>query len=759
MKLLRRTMMSVIVAVCLAPSSLPADEPPLRLGLLVGVQTYEKLGAAEQLEGCRNDVQAMKDVLVERLGFSPENIVTLVDEEATASAIRVQFRRLIQRIRELPDERPPAQVVFHFSGHGSQIPDQLDAGADEPTDGLDETLVLFDATEQGGPEDIRDDELFDLAEHLCGAGRARLWIILDCCHSGSGARGVTRIRQLNRSHLTRTREVARPGSSPPARQLPHGAVALYACRAIEVEPEYRDQGSSYGLLTRFLVQVLHEVPTLSRLSYGQLRDAIVTRYRQDRSVVQPPTPLVEGDKRAVVCGATSDADRPNYWPVVAANRRGDQLALLAGALHGVTAGSLYEIYERPEETSQQNADSLAWLRVTSVDGTTAKAQVFVWEGDERLDERLPRNFQRGYAVERHHDYGDFAMRVRVERVVDGRLEATPLTQDDGDVPPALQQAFARAAQASPTSHESRWLQWTTANEPCDFVLRLDGPWAALFPATGMAEIFESDVTTRGSTIPASLVGGWGDERGPVDLRLEEQAASRLLESFRKIVRARNLIRIASQQRPSFSTSRDSPQVKLELMRVTDPDDPSQWQRWPTAQEAAIRGASVMRRDDLYALRITNLESSGPPIFVTVLQVDGNMGIDVIHPDSSGSLSSDDLADASRLDANQSLDTPIWICNASGQAAQPSDDVAPPIYGPRFAIALATRQPNEFYRLGQSSLHAVRSRPQLLAQPSMLSALLQEGVHLKTRGVPKRYRPGIKYEDSWAAELIQWVAIP
>ena len=257
---------------------------------------YPKLSEAEQLEGSHNDVVLMKQMLMTRFGFDAEQIVMLTGQAATGAAIRKALDEIADKVSKLPDDSPQAQVVFHFSGHGAQLPDQVGGNGDEP-DGLDETLVPCDATRQGGDADIRDDELNEFAHRIRGNQKAHLWMVLDCCHSGTGTRGIhksgtpglTRYRKLDRKlNATSTK------FPPVVKRLPDGVVALYACRDKELEPEYSDGEQKYGLLTRFLTQVVNEQETLADCTYGFLRDVIAAGYRQDRSIAGGTTPAVGG---------------------------------------------------------------------------------------------------------------------------------------------------------------------------------------------------------------------------------------------------------------------------------------------------------------------------------------------------------------------------------------------------------------------------------------------------------------------------------
>ena len=136
--------------------------------MLIGIDNYAKLGPAEQLTGSVNDVRIMQDLLQQRFGFQPSDIITLTNREATGDAIRRAFATISNRLQNLPAGSPSARVVFHFSGHGSQVLDQREGDPDcDEEDGLDETLVPADAEKQGGHFDLRDDELHRFVENVC----------------------------------------------------------------------------------------------------------------------------------------------------------------------------------------------------------------------------------------------------------------------------------------------------------------------------------------------------------------------------------------------------------------------------------------------------------------------------------------------------------------------------------------------------------------------------------------------------------------
>lgn len=84
-----------------------------KLALLVGINQYSQ---GKNLRGCTTDVELQKKLLIYHFGFSPDNIITLVDREATRENILTAFEEHLIKRAENNDV-----VIFHFSGYGRQI--------------------------------------------------------------------------------------------------------------------------------------------------------------------------------------------------------------------------------------------------------------------------------------------------------------------------------------------------------------------------------------------------------------------------------------------------------------------------------------------------------------------------------------------------------------------------------------------------------------------------------------------------------------
>ncbi|GAA0145289.1 hypothetical protein Leryth_010182 [Lithospermum erythrorhizon] len=129
-------------------------------------------GTKAELKGCINDVRQMYKCLVERYGFSEDDISVLVDtdesyEQPTGKNVRRALSNLIRSAQ-------PGDFLFvHYSGHGTRLP--AETGEEDDT-GYDECIVPTDMNL------ITDDDFRDMVDQVPEG--CYLTIVSDCCHSG-----------------------------------------------------------------------------------------------------------------------------------------------------------------------------------------------------------------------------------------------------------------------------------------------------------------------------------------------------------------------------------------------------------------------------------------------------------------------------------------------------------------------------------------------------------------------------------------------
>lgn len=213
--------------------------------LLVGINKY----SSQPLSGCVNDVLDVAAYLEGHRRFAEDAVEMLLDERATKRAIMRALRDLIE------EARPGDHLLFHYSGHGTQMPT---TASDEP-DGLDEVLCPVDFNWSDATA-IKDDDLSALLRTL-PAG-VSMTCILDACHSGDSHRELTRPRVHRKRFLAPPPDVARKlrrrrrGPRPLRGTGESRAVILAACASNELAVDAVFDERPNGAFTYHLLRTL-----------------------------------------------------------------------------------------------------------------------------------------------------------------------------------------------------------------------------------------------------------------------------------------------------------------------------------------------------------------------------------------------------------------------------------------------------------------------------------------------------------------------
>ncbi|MBP1753096.1 MAG: peptidase caspase catalytic subunit p20 [Geobacteraceae bacterium] len=153
--------------------------------LLVGINDY---GEINDLNGCVNDVNNMRDILLKYCDFRVSDIRVLVDRRATRENILSLLGWLVLGAKK------GDTLVFHYSGHGTQIRDR---DGDELQDHKDEAICPADTNWDGGL--ILDDDLYEIFQSVKAGVSTE--IILDSCFSGTGTRESVTLKDMNIRYL------------------------------------------------------------------------------------------------------------------------------------------------------------------------------------------------------------------------------------------------------------------------------------------------------------------------------------------------------------------------------------------------------------------------------------------------------------------------------------------------------------------------------------------------------------------------------
>ncbi len=302
----------------------------------MGINEYAAGVNVPTLRGCVNDVAAMGSALRRLTGAADENILTLVNKQATRAAIIAGWRdHLRERVQ------PGDLAFFHYSGHGSR------ARSDDPhaETGFVESIVAHDSRLEGR-FDLLDKELAHLIAEVEQAG-AQVILFLDCCHSGGATRAqaVAAVRKCPVDERLRPPESVVAGErrartrSPSDRFFDDGYLVCAACRPEELANEHfaAGLGQWHGAATYFFLQMLQAYRP--EMTWADVRDQLAVRVHQ---VYAGQSPQVEGPLNLRLFGGVG-AQAAGYL-LVTGVRDDSQVKLDAGAVVGVVEGSRLAFY-------------------------------------------------------------------------------------------------------------------------------------------------------------------------------------------------------------------------------------------------------------------------------------------------------------------------------------------------------------------------------------------------------------------------------
>jgi len=148
------------------------DDDKEKFAFLTGINKYAPYLNAD-LQGCVNDVETYRYILINYFDFHPDNIRVLLDYRAVEDAIIEHMLWLVSHENSI--------LVNTFSGHGSEIRDR---NGDELKGNMDQFLCGHDL-DFDNPKllDDRIGEIFDKTPES-----SKLTFFVDACHSESMSR-------------------------------------------------------------------------------------------------------------------------------------------------------------------------------------------------------------------------------------------------------------------------------------------------------------------------------------------------------------------------------------------------------------------------------------------------------------------------------------------------------------------------------------------------------------------------------------------
>jgi hypothetical protein len=220
--------------------------------LLVGINKYPNPN--NELRGCVNDILDMERYIsVTNKIYAKENIKTLTDSRATKKEIVTQIKWLLN------GASAGDSLLFHYSGHGAQVPTRYNA---LEKDGLDEIICPYDF-DGSAATTFSDKEFAQLFASI--PKEVHFVWISDSCHAEDLSRDPFQANHLNEKryryfqglspNISRELHTPLTQSLAPITQPLNGAL-LSACASHQLSADAIINNRFNGAFTYYLIQNL-----------------------------------------------------------------------------------------------------------------------------------------------------------------------------------------------------------------------------------------------------------------------------------------------------------------------------------------------------------------------------------------------------------------------------------------------------------------------------------------------------------------------
>lgn len=241
------------------------------------------IGTNAELNGCINDVNNMKELLVDNFDFEEDAITILTDETKD----KPDKKTIFKYVEAFVSSAKKGDILFfHYSGHGGQ---SVDYSGDE-LDGMDETLVPLDYQKSGF---ITDDEFKKRLISKLPTG-VKLTVILDCCHSGTGI-------DLRYKYNYNFRDnICDSDTCPKYKDTKCDVVMISGCRDEQTSADAYIESTYQGALSHTFIDTVKHNNTLTyQLLLEELNIRMIIKGYTQRPVITSGKQISLNDKFAV----------------------------------------------------------------------------------------------------------------------------------------------------------------------------------------------------------------------------------------------------------------------------------------------------------------------------------------------------------------------------------------------------------------------------------------------------------------------------
>mmetsp|Transcript_16560 Transcript_16560/g.38255 ORF Transcript_16560/g.38255 Transcript_16560/m.38255 type:complete len:1088 (-) Transcript_16560:115-3378(-) len=229
---------------CFMPEHAPIEppaarptRPPVRKAVTIGINYLCLEPGKGRLSGCINDSDTMIGVLKDVFGFQENQIHRLRDDAPDMMPTKANMLQAFQWLTQGAEAGD--ELFLHYSGHGGQKEDTTH----EEADGKDETLIPCDFQTAG---QITDDQLYSILVQALPRG-VRMWVILDCCHSGTALDlryKVTLASDGRTCQFSKSKDRAHQAAVPPAE-----VIMISGCKDNQTSADVQQGGQAAGAMT------------------------------------------------------------------------------------------------------------------------------------------------------------------------------------------------------------------------------------------------------------------------------------------------------------------------------------------------------------------------------------------------------------------------------------------------------------------------------------------------------------------------------
>ena len=221
--------------------------------LLVGINAYPNPN--NNLRGCINDIVDMEYFITSKNKvYAKENIKTLTDNRATKKGILEHLNWL------LLGASAGDQILFHYSGHGAQLPSK---GHAFEKDGLDEIICPYDFSDENTTQTAISDKEFAKIFATIPKDVHFVWIS-DSCHAENLSRdpqmpGEPQYRYfngLNQMNALNEESAFEAYDATTIITAPLNGALLSACASHELSADAYIDNRFNGAFTHYLIKNL-----------------------------------------------------------------------------------------------------------------------------------------------------------------------------------------------------------------------------------------------------------------------------------------------------------------------------------------------------------------------------------------------------------------------------------------------------------------------------------------------------------------------